>query len=274
MAEGALESLLKRDRLVVAASLASVTILAWVYLFSLSQGMDMSDAAMAAMPGMPDMPGMDMSGAAWSARLFLVNFVMWAVMMAGMMTPSAAPMILLYARVARQATVQGKPFASAGWFAGGYLLSWAVFSLVATDAQYLLDKAAYLTPSMSLASRRLGGLVFVVAGIYQWTPLKDACLRQCRAPLSFIQRHGGFKPDIGGSLRLGLQHGLYCVGCCWPLMALLFVGGIMNLAWVAALAVVVLIEKVAPGGPVVSRIAGFASLVAGVWLLYSAAYQN
>jgi predicted metal-binding membrane protein len=274
MPEGALESLLKRDRLIVAVSLGFITILAWAYLVWLSQGMSMSDAAMATMPGMPDMPGMDMSGMAlpsWTARLFLVTLAMWTIMMAGMMTPSASPMILLYARVARQATLQGKPFASTGWFAGGYLLSWALFSLVATYAQYMLDTAAFLTPAMSLASRRLGGLLFVIAGIYQWTPLKDSCLRQCRAPLSFIQQHGGFKPDIFSSLRLGLQHGLYCVGCCWPLMALLFVGGVMNLAWVAALAVVVLIEKVAPGGQVVSRVAGVASLAAGVLLLYRAA---
>jgi predicted metal-binding membrane protein len=276
MAEGALETLLKRDRLIVAASLASITVLAWVYLFWISRGMTMSDAGMSAMSGM-DMPGMDMSGMdmssspVWSAKLFMVTLAMWAVMMAGMMTPSASPMILLYARVARQATLQGKLFASTGWFAGGYLLSWSLFSLAATGGQYVLDRMALLTPSMSLASQRLGGVVFVIAGIYQWTPLKDSCLRQCRSPLSFIQQHGGFKPGIGSSLGLGLRHGLYCIGCCWALMALLFAGGVMNLAWVAALAALVLIEKLAPVGRIVARIAGIAAVAAGAWLLYSAA---
>jgi len=265
MAEGALETLLKRDRVIVAASLASITILAWGYLLWISRGMAMSDAAMAAMPGM------NMPSPAWSARVFLVTFAMWTVMMVGMMTASATPMILLYARVARQATLQGKPFASAGWFAGGYLLSWTLFSLVATDAQYFFDHAALLAPTMSLASHRLGGLVFVIAGIYQWTPLKDSCLHQCRSPLSFIQQHGGFKPHIGSALRLGFQHGLYCIGCCWALMALLFAGGVMNLAWVAVLAALVLIEKLAPGGRIIARVAGTGFAAAGVWLLYSAA---
>jgi len=276
MADGALETLLKRDRLVVAASLAFITVLAWAYLFWLSESMTLSDAAMSAMPGMADMPGMDMSGmnisaSAWSARLFLVTLAMWSVMMAGMMTPSAAPVILLYARVARQSTLQGKPFASAGWFAGGYLISWAVFSFVATGAQYLLDRAALLTPAMAIASHRVGGLVLVIAGIYQWTALKDSCLNQCRSPLSFIQQHGGFKPKIAGSLALGLQHGLYCIGCCWALMVLLFAGGVMNLAWVAALAALVLIEKLAPGGRVLARIAGIGFVAVGAWLLYKVA---
>lgn len=267
MAESAIETLLKRDRLIVAASLASITVLAWAYLVRISTGMDMSDAAMSAMPGMPDMPGMDMSASAWSAKFFLLTLVMWAVMMAGMMTPSAAPMILLYARVARQATLQGRPFASAGWFAGGYLLGWMLFSLLATIAQYFLDRAALLTPAMSLASHRLGGLVFVIAGIYQWTPLKDSCLQQCRSPLSFIQQHGGFKPQIGKSLGLGLRHSLYCIGCCWALMALLFAGGVMNLVWAAALAALVLIEKLAPVGRVFARISGIGAIAVGIWLL-------
>src|SRR5436190_4838237 len=270
MAEGTLETLLKRDRVIVAVSLAFITILAWGYLLWLSHGMTMS-SAMSAMPGMPDMPGMDMSGTAWTAKLFLVNLAMWSVMMAGMMTPSVAPMILLYGRVARQATLQGKPFASAGWFGGGYLLSWAVFSFVATGAQYFLDRAALLTPAMAIASHRLGGLVLVIAGVYQWTPLKDSCLKQCRAPLSVIQQHGGFKPEITGSLALGIRHGLYCIGCCWGLMVLLFAGGVMNLAWVAALAALVLIEKLAPGGRVLARIAGIGLIAAGAWLLYKTA---
>jgi predicted metal-binding membrane protein len=267
MAGGALETLLKRDRLIVASALASITILAWVYLVWLSRGMEMSHAAMMANPGM-EMVGM---ASPWSARLFLVTFVMWTVMMAGMMTPSAAPMILLYARVARQANLQGKPFASAGWFAAGYLLSWTVFSLVATLAQYLLDRAALQTMAMTLGSPPVSAFLLVIAGIYQWTPLKDSCLHQCRSPLSFIQKYGGFKPEVGKSLGLGVRHGLYCIGCCWALMAILFVGGVMNLALAAGLAALVLIEKLTPAGRVVARVAGIVAVAAGVWLLASAA---
>jgi predicted metal-binding membrane protein len=263
MTAGPLETLLKRDRLIVAASLASVTVLAWVYLVWLARGMEMSHEAMMATPGM-EMMGM---GTAWSARLFLVTLVMWTVMMAGMMTPSATPMILLYARVARQANLQGKPFASATWFGAGYLLSWTLFSLVATVAQYFLDRFALLTMAMDLGNPRLSGVLLVITGIYQWTPLKDSCLHQCRSPLSFIQQHGGFKPEIGRSLRLGVHHGLYCIGCCWALMAILFAGGVMNLALAAALAALVLIEKLTPAGRIVARVAGIAMVAAGLWLL-------
>jgi len=269
MAEGRLETLLKRDRLIVAASLAAITILSWVYLVWLARDMQMEHEAMMTMPPMPDMPVMEMvgMGSPWSARLFLVTFVMWTVMMAGMMIPSAAPMILLYARVARQAGLQGKPFASSGWFAGGYLLSWTLFSLIATDAQYFLDRSGLLTPAMALGSYRMSGFLLVIAGIYQWTPLKDSCLNQCQSPLSFIQKHGGFRPEISRSLGLGFQHGLYCIGCCWALMAMLFALGVMNLLWVAALAALVLLEKLTPAGRVVARIAGVVAVAAGLWFL-------
>jgi predicted metal-binding membrane protein len=265
-----LEALLKRDRLIVGAALALVTALAWMYLVWLARGMSMTDSTMPSMPDMPDMAGMAMHSAAshpWPPGEFLLTLLMWTVMMAGMMTPSAAPMILLYARVSRQATLQGKAFASSGWFAAGYLLSWTLFSIAATAAQSLLQRAALLTPMMDSASHRFGGGLLIVAGIYQWLPYKDACLRQCRAPLSFIQQHGGFKPDASGSLSLGVRHGFYCIGCCWALMSLLFVGGVMNLIWIAALAALVLVEKVAPVGRGIARTAGIAMVVAGVWFV-------
>jgi predicted metal-binding membrane protein len=196
-------------------------------------------------------------------------FAMWAVMMVGMMTPSAAPMILIHARVGRQAASEGKPFASTGWFAGGYLLVWSAFALAATVAQWGLESLALLTPMMASASAVLGGVVLVAAGLYQWTPLKDACLSQCQSPLAFIQRAGGFKRDMAGALRLGLRHGAYCVGCCWALMALLFVGGVMNVLWIAAISIFVLLEKIVPAGRLVSRVAGAGFVTAGVWLLVS-----
>jgi len=262
MGEGALETLLKRDRLIVGLALGILTLLAWIYLAWLSQHTTMS--------GMPDMPGMDMVSPgprAWSVADFAFTLVMWAVMMVGMMTPSVAPMVLLYSRVARQTPFRGQPFAASGWFAGGYLLSWIVFSLAATILQGLLEQAALLTPTMALASQRLGGIVLIAAGVYQWTPLKNSCLKHCRAPLSFIQSHGGFKKEAIGSVVLGFRHGIYCVGCCWLLMALLFAGGVMNIAWIAAIAIFVLVEKVVPGGPVIARVAGAAFATAGLWFL-------
>ena len=247
MSVSPLEALLKRDRLVIGAALVLLTVLAWAYLFSIG-------GEMAAMPGMNMMTPS-------------LTFAMWAIMMVGMMTPSAAPMILIYARVARDAAVRGQPFASAGWFAGGYLLSWTVFALIAAAGQGLLERAALLTPAMSLASRQIGGAILIVAAVYQWTPLKDSCLSQCRNPLIFIQQHGGFSRTVSGSLKLGFQHGVYCIGCCWTLMTLLFVVGVMNFLWIAGLAILVLLEKAVPPGRLIGRIASFGFAAFGLWLL-------
>lgn len=271
--------MLRRDRAIVLAALAALTSLAWIYLAWLSdapQWMPMPSAAGGGAPmdlsGM-DMTGMDMAGMGtpaagltWTVRGLALLFAMWAVMMVGMMTPSVAPMVLLYARVGRRAAEQGKPFASAGWFLIGYLLAWSGFSLAATAAHAGLAVGYYLTPAMELASPWLGATLLVVAGLYQWTPLKDACLVECRAPLQFIQSHGGFRSDAGGAVRLGLRHGLYCIGCCWPLMLLLFLGRVMSLLWIAALAALVLAEKVVPRGRLFGRIVGAGLAATGIAL--------
>ena len=204
----------------------------------------------------------------WTSAHGFFLFVMWAVMMTGMMTPSASPMVLLYTQVARQARTLGRVFAPAGWFAGGYIFAWTGFAALAALAQYALEHAAFLSPMMVSTSRIFGAAVLVAAGLYQLMPLKYACLSHCRAPLRFVQEHGGFKPDAWGSLRLGLLHGLYCVGCCWALMALLFVGGVMNLLWIAAIAILVLGEKLLPGGVVLARVAGVSAIAAGIWMLF------
>jgi predicted metal-binding membrane protein len=192
-------------------------------------------------------------------------FAMWAVMMVAMMTPSVAPMVLVHARVARQALEREKPFAATGWFVAGYLLAWTGFAAAATAAQWALEFAMLLTPAMAVRNT-FGGAVLIAAGLYQWTPLKDACLKQCQSPLVFMQRHG-LPADVRGSLVLGAQHGIYCIGCCWALMLLLFVGGVMNLLWIAAVAVFVLLEKVLPAGRLLSRAAGMGLIAAGVWLV-------
>jgi predicted metal-binding membrane protein len=265
--DAGLAALLRRDRLTVAAALIIVTLLAWAYVLWL--------AAAGNMAGM-DMDGMDMREMAgamapairtWALGDFAFMFAMWSVMMVGMMTPSVAPMILVYARVANDASARAIPFAPPMYFALGYFLAWTLFAVVATASQWGLEKAALLTPMLATASRSFGGVVLIVAGAYQWSPLKDSCLSQCRSPLSFVQHHGGFKPGVASSVRLGILHGVYCVGCCWALMALLFVAGVMNLFWVAGIMVFVLAEKTVPFGRYVARLAGSAAIVAGILLL-------
>jgi predicted metal-binding membrane protein len=226
-------------------------------------GMDMSGFRM-----IPAGQGLMMpAGAPWQPIEFAYVFAMWAVMMIGMMTPSVAPMILIYARVGKQADMSGQPFAASAWFAAGYLVAWTAFSLAATFAQWALQRAALLTPMMESASNVLGGVMLIAAGVYQWTPVKEACLSYCQAPLTFIMRHGGFRREATGALTLGFRHGLYCIGCCWAFMLLLFVGGVMNLLWIAALAMLVLFEKTVPFGKSVSRVAGVAFIAMGAWLL-------
>jgi predicted metal-binding membrane protein len=257
-----LEAVLRRDRAIVAAALTAVTLLAWAYtlwrasLMAMAGPSGMTLGAMLA-PGFQP----------WSAGHFILMFVMWSVMMVGMMTPSAAPMILLYGRVGRQAALQGRPLAATGFFAGGYLLAWTGFSLLATLGQWLLEWAALLTPMMAAANGLIGGIVLIAAGLFQWTPVKDSCLRNCQSPLGFVQRHGGFRRDPAGALAIGFRHGVYCVGCCWALMALLFVGGVMNIVWIAALTAFVLLEKLAPVGNRVSRVAGLGLVAWGGWLV-------
>jgi predicted metal-binding membrane protein len=215
------------------------------------------------------------AAAPWSAVEFAVVFVMWAVMMVGMMVPSAAPMILLYARVARQGKIAGKPLAATGWFAAGYLLAWAGFSSAATLVQWVLERKALLDAHMASTNILIGTVVLIAAGIYQWMPIKNACLAQCQTPFRFLMSHGGFRSNIPGCLHLGLLHGTYCIGCCWALMTILFVVGVMNVLWIALLAVLVLLEKLTPWGKWVARVAGLVSIAAGAWLAFcSCALQS
>jgi predicted metal-binding membrane protein len=268
MSSASFELLFRRDRKIVVGALIVLTALAWGYLALLVGSMSMTGTSM------PDISGMDLSAAvtpmlrAWTARDFTFIFLMWAIMMVGMMTPSATPMILIYARVARQAAEESRPIAATGWFVSGYLLSWTAFSLVAAIAQGVLERLAWLTPMMAAASNKVGGVVLIIAGIYQFTPLKNNCLSRCQSPFAFIQANGGFKRGMGASVQLGMRHGFYCIGCCWALMALLFVGGVMNILWIAAIAFHVLIEKVVPSGNAIARVAGAGMAIAGIWLLF------
>jgi predicted metal-binding membrane protein len=238
---------LRRDRAVVLGSLAFVVFFAWAYLLLGAdvgtEMMDMSGGQMMAMP--PE----------WSLSYGLVIFVMWAAMMLAMMLPSAAPVTLLVATVARKrAAADDTVRASTALFVFGYLAVWLAFAVAATTLQWALDEAGLLSETMAFGNVVLAGSVLVVAGVYQWTPLKEACLPHCRSPLDFILFH--WRDDALGAVASGIGHGFFCLGCCWMLMALLFVGGIMDLAWIAGIALLVLIGKTLPWGRRVSQLTG------------------
>lgn len=217
-----------------------------------------------------NMPGMDMSAPARPAATWVLIIAMWWVMMIAMMAPSAAPAILLYGRVHRHSVAQGQldeKLAPTGAFAAGYLLVWLAFSLAAAALQWLLVKAGLISElMMSSQSRWLSGGLLIAAGLYQLSPLKGLCLEHCRSPTQFISSH--WRPGPLGAVRLGLLHGAYCVGCCWALMALLFVGGVMNLIWIVALSILVLVEKLTPVGPIIARGLGAILVIWGAALLF------
>ncbi|MEO6445903.1 MAG: DUF2182 domain-containing protein [Gemmatimonadaceae bacterium] len=250
---------LGRDRLRIAACVVLITAIAWTYLIHLDRQMSQSvghDAMMRAM-------GMAMH-APWSATDLLFTFMMWTVMMVGMMSPSAAPVVLLYSGM-QQRQGKGSLSASVLLFALGYLAVWTGFSGVATLVQWALHEAALLASTMAVASPRMAGAILVAAGAYQLTPVKSACLTQCQSPLGFLM--GNWRDGSVGAFTMGLRHGVYCLGCCWALMGVLFAVGVMNLVWVAALTAFILAEKVGRSGAVVARIGAIALLGWGVVLL-------
>lgn len=261
----ALERILRHERLIVLACLAAIAVLAWLFTLA-GAGTGMSPRAMTTWQFPP--PVMPQANEGWAPGYWLTMLAMWWAMMVAMMTPSAAPTILLYARVVQHARRRGQGAAavSAGVFLAGYLLAWLAFSLAAVLGQWGLERLG-LVHAMTMWSldRWLSGALLVAAGVYQLTPLKEVCLRACRSPAETLAR--GWRPGRWGAVRLGLRHGAYCVGCCWLLMALLFVGGIMNLLWIAGLALFVLLEKVAPHGRLVGQVAGAMLLAAGAYVL-------
>ena len=255
-----LEAVLQRDRLVVVAGLVAVLAMAWGWLLA-GAGMEMGPIEMTAMAGMD---GWLMQPAQWSAAYAVLIFAMWWVMMVAMMLPSAAPMLLLFARVNRKSKAAGASLAPTAWFATGYLLAWGGFSVVATALQCGLESVRLLSPMLATTNHWLGAGILVAAGLWQFTPLKAVCLRHCRTPLGFLI--GKWRAGRFGALRMGLGHGAYCLGCCWFLMALLFFGGVMNLYWIAGLTVFVLLEKTIPLGHWLGRVAGIALVAWGTVL--------
>lgn len=254
-----LERLVRRDRLVAACAIAILTLFAWIYLTRMATAMHAA-ASEAAMHAAMGMNGMDEWGTGDVAALF----VMWVVMMVGMMLPSAAPMILLVAATHRRQGGPQMPLRTVA-FAAGYLVAWTEFSLAAALAQAALHAGAMMSSAMVTRPVLLSGAIFLAAGAYQWLPFKRACLTHCRSPLHFVSEH--WREGVSGAFTLGLQHGLFCIGCCWMLMTLLFAAGVMNLAWVAAIGALVLVEKVLTQGVLVGRIAGIAFCAWGLYLV-------
>ncbi len=252
-----IQAVLKHDRALVLAGLAFVCLLSWLYLIHLASAMPQMDMEMA----MPQMRP-------WELIELISLFVMWSVMMVAMMAPSAAPMVLMFARINRNRQRLEQPYVRTAVFLTGYLLVWVGFSLAATMAQWALHAAALLSPAMVSTSPWLGAILLGAAGVFQWAPLKSACLQRCRSPIGFLTAE--WREGARGALRMGLQHGKDCTLCCWALMALLFVGGVMNLLWVGVITMFVLIEKVTPRSVWVSRAAGSALVVWAAWVALQA----
>ena len=252
-----LDALLKQDRQLTIAGLALVILVAVGYLLALGPDAALDLSALSRHQT-PDRP-------VWTLSYALVNFAMWWIMMIAMMLPSAATVVLLAAAINRRADIDKPPFGPTGMFALGYLLTWGVFSLLAVAAQWALNVAGALSEMSHLLDYRVAGALLAAAGLWQLSPMKTACLRQCRSPMQFLTRRRRTGP--WGALVMGAEHGAYCVGCCWLLMALLFAGGVMNLYWIVGLAAYVLAEKLLPNGEQFARVAGAVLVIAGVaWM--------
>jgi len=256
------ETLLRRDRLVVMGGLIAITALSWLYLFHLSSRMD-SSSMQNGVTAMAEMARL----ARWSTGDAVLMFLMWSIMMVGMMLPSATPMVLLYARVVRHKADHSEPLVPTGAFLAGYLVVWTLFSAAATALQWGLEQLALLSPMMVGTSPQFAGGIMLIAAVYQWTPFKNACLSRCRDPVWLLSRY--WRDGSGGALRMGIAHGVYCLGCCWSLMLLLFAGGVMNLLLVAAITIFVLLEKTVTWGRSLGRVGALLLGLAGVVLMTS-----
>ena len=254
-----LDRLLRRDRLMMVAGLVATIALAWLYLLRIASQMTAMSVEMqmhAAM-GMADMR-------AWGLTDWVGLFAMWSVMMTAMMLPSAAPVVLLVLGVYRRRKDPAARLSST-FFVAGYLIVWMAFSVAVSLLQIVLHRRAVLAADMRLTPTMVSAVVLLLAGIYQWLPIKNSCLVRCRSPLGFLTHY--WREGLLGGLEMGIRHGTLCVGCCWLLMALLFVVGIMNMMWVAVLTAIVFIEKLVPRGDLFGRVAGIGLAAWGTYLL-------
>jgi predicted metal-binding membrane protein len=259
---------LRRDRIIISLALTLLTALAWSYSVWLSADVNMGSRDMTGFRMIPSGMGLMMPAhAPWQAMEIGSVFAMWTVMMVGIMTPSAAPMILMYDRLGQQTEARG--LAATVWFGVGYFLVWVAFSLLATLVHWAFERSALLDSPMVGSNNVLGALL-VAAGSYQWTKLKDICLAQCQTPFAFLIRNGGFRHDAAGCVILGLRHGAYCVGCCWALMMPLLVDGVdgmMNVHWLLLITMLVLLEQVTSSARQIALLAGVVLITGGAWLL-------
>jgi len=250
----------RRERWIIGAALAGIAAVAWAYMIHEARGMSVT--------GVCECLGLPMGGgplAGWSASSLLPLFLMWAGMMVAMMLPSATPMILTFAAVSRNRRRQGRPYVPVIIFVLGYVAIWTAFSALAAVAQWILHRQALLSPVMASRSAILGGVLLLAAGAFQFTPLKHTCLNHCRAPFEFIMTR--WREGAGGAFRMGVEHGLFCTGCCWALMGLLFVAGVMNIFWIAALSLLVGLEKLLPRGLWLSSATGVLLIAWAAWLI-------
>jgi predicted metal-binding membrane protein len=254
-----IEYILKKDRLIIIVGLFIICVLSWlyiIYLYRQMYPMNM-DAMFFAMP----------MSAKWTATDFVLLFLMWFVMMVAMMMPSVAPLILIFAGINRQRRQVQNPFVPTGYLLSGYFSVWLIFSLLATVLQWLMQHLSLLNPDMIITSKIVGGIILIAAGLFQFTTLKQRCLYNCQTPIKFIHKH--WQEGRAGAFRMGVKNGLFCLGCCWILMILLFVSGIMNLLWIAIIAGFVFAEKIFSGTKLVSYISGVALIIYGAFVLLS-----
>lgn len=263
-AQAVTEHLLRRDKTLLVILIGLLFGLAGLYTVY-GVGMDMTAFEMTAMRGMKDMPVARAPGD-WTAGYAILVFLMWWVMMAAMMLPSVSPTALLYASLLRSGDASGRAPVAALGFVAGYLVSWAGFGAIAAATQWVLESVGYVSATMmTLTGTVPGGIFLIAAGLFQFTPLKRNCLRHCRSPVEFLVRRK--RTGRAGPMIMGLEHGIYCVGCCWVLMALLFVGGIMNLYWIVALAALAALERLTRFGETVAKAAGVLLTAWGISVL-------
>lgn len=266
---GIAERLAKKDQIIVISAVAITILIAGIYTV-MGVGMNMSAIEMTLMSA-PSGDQMSMNaGINWTPIYGLLVGLMWWIMMIAMMTPSAAPTVLLYAALKRFGNDRHRVPLLSGIFLTGYLLIWALFAIIAAFIQWVLGSIGLVSGAMQINSSILTGVVLVGAGLYQFSSLKNACLKHCRSPAVFLSEHN--RPGLAGALRMGIHHGIFCLGCCWALMALLFVGGVMNLYWIAGLAVYVIAEKFTPNGHLFSKITGTLLVLAGAGYLLQLPY--
>ena len=256
--ETSLEAAFRADRLVVLCGLAGIIVLSWAYTIWMVRGQGLGAGPQIALPHAHHRTSFDL----------LMLCAMWTVMMVAMMAPAAAPTVLMFARMNRAKRVKAKPHRETASFVAGYLALWTAYSLAASLFQWAFHSAGMISANMSFSSEFVSAGVLIGAGIYQWTPLKNACLSHCRTPLSFLMTH--WRDGSAGALRMGLEHGTHCVLCCWMLMLLLLVAGVMNLLWMGAITALVLVEKLTPDEPWVTRISGALFIGWGLWILLQA----